>query len=759
MILAAEQAVSGLKTFVKDKVAMKGTSTGVTVFSTANTGATDYTATLQAADGTIAYSADVDAKSDILTPTAVKTANYTAAVNDIVQANISSSSFTITLPDAPADKSLVRVYVVKTGTGVVEVACGGSDHFVSAIGPTSQYLDLLNANMFLQYESATTSWKVQSTAAPVNFANNFPGIDASTPITEADISIDYGTRVLTITPPLGYFNVMIDGAGTTKRYRKGTVNFDAFDDTSGVWYFYFDVDGVATVTQTSWEVADFPTIAPVYRILWNATLSGAAKAVGEFVEYHQNDITAANRAWIHLHGAIWSGGYTMVNNAITSGSPDADGSNTIFALTTGSVLADNLGYTVTNGTGSAAWEQDMGDTNAGTLDSTNSGVFEIHYQDAGGLQYDLAATRFPFPYSGSNIIEYFTATGTRTEVTNNYFAVVFVFSNQNPRTGEGVELVTAVTDFATITDARAYNWTDIQATYPIFVDDPELRPLYRLIFEKKSTYNIATKYAVLRETQDIRKAAVTSTTVATGSIPASSVIVVPAGDIASTNTQAALEELDTEKVAKATFDAQTILHATSDNTPVALTVTEQTLVGRLTGEDISAVALGIADNDIVQIDSADVADGEYAKFTAAGLESKTFAEVKTDLSLNNVNNTSDDTKNAAAVTLTNKRITARVSTEASAAEPTINTDNVEFHSITAQAAAITSFTTNLSGTPTENQKLWIAITGTAARAITWGADFEASTQALPTTTVTTARLDVGFVWNAVTSKWRCVAVA
>lgn len=110
-------------------------------------------------------------------------------------------------------------------------------------------------------------------------------------------------------------------------------------------------------------------------------------------------------------------------------------------------------------------------------------------------------------------------------------------------------------------------------------------------------------------------------------------------------------------------------------------------------------------------------------------------------------------------TLTNKRVTKRTGTTTSSATPTINTDNVEFYSLTAQAADITSFTTNLSGTPTEGQTLWLAITGTAARAITWGTSFEASTVALPTTTVTTNRLDVGFVWNTVTSKWRCVAVA
>jgi hypothetical protein len=79
--------------------------------------------------------------------------------------------------------------------------------------------------------------------------------------------------------------------------------------------------------------------------------------------------------------------------------------------------------------------------------------------------------------------------------------------------------------------------------------------------------------------------------------------------------------------------------------------------------------------------------------------------------------------------------------------------------ITGQSVAITNFSTNLTGTPVNGQKLWIAITGTGAIAITWGASFESSTVTLPSTTVGTARLDVGFVWNVATTTWRCVAVA
>lgn len=111
-------------------------------------------------------------------------------------------------------------------------------------------------------------------------------------------------------------------------------------------------------------------------------------------------------------------------------------------------------------------------------------------------------------------------------------------------------------------------------------------------------------------------------------------------------------------------------------------------------------------------------------------------------------------------TFTNKRITPRITTITSHATPTINTDNCDAVTITAQAEAITSMTTNLSGTPTNFQKLIIRIkdNGTA-RAITWGASFEAKGVALPTTTVLSKVLTVGFIYDTVTSKWGCVASA
>lgn len=114
-----------------------------------------------------------------------------------------------------------------------------------------------------------------------------------------------------------------------------------------------------------------------------------------------------------------------------------------------------------------------------------------------------------------------------------------------------------------------------------------------------------------------------------------------------------------------------------------------------------------------------------------------------------------------AGTLQNTRINKlSATTSGPGATPTINTDTTAYVDFTAVGAAITSMTTNLSGTPVRGDTLWISFTDNGtARGITWGTSYEASTVALPTTTVISTRLDVGFVWNVVSSKWRCVGVA
>lgn len=111
-------------------------------------------------------------------------------------------------------------------------------------------------------------------------------------------------------------------------------------------------------------------------------------------------------------------------------------------------------------------------------------------------------------------------------------------------------------------------------------------------------------------------------------------------------------------------------------------------------------------------------------------------------------------------TLTNKWIQPRVGSTASSATPTINTDNYDEYDITALAAAITSMTTNLSGTPVNGQKLMLRFkdNGTA-RAITWGTSFVSSGVAtLLATTVISKTHYVGLIYDSTAAKWVCIAV-
>lgn len=111
-------------------------------------------------------------------------------------------------------------------------------------------------------------------------------------------------------------------------------------------------------------------------------------------------------------------------------------------------------------------------------------------------------------------------------------------------------------------------------------------------------------------------------------------------------------------------------------------------------------------------------------------------------------------------TFTNKRIQKRVVPVTQHATPTYNTDNGDIFYISGLAQAITSMTTNLTGTPVADEMIEFEfIDDGTARAITWGASFAATTVALPITTVISTLLRVLFQRNKANTVWDCVAVS
>ncbi len=82
----------------------------------------------------------------------------------------------------------------------------------------------------------------------------------------------------------------------------------------------------------------------------------------------------------------------------------------------------------------------------------------------------------------------------------------------------------------------------------------------------------------------------------------------------------------TGSVLETDYHENTILKADADHTPIELVVGAQEVIGRLTGGTIDGIAIGIADDNIVQVDDASAADDEFARFTANGIEGLTVAE-------------------------------------------------------------------------------------------------------------------------------------
>jgi hypothetical protein len=78
---------------------------------------------------------------------------------------------------------------------------------------------------------------------------------------------------------------------------------------------------------------------------------------------------------------------------------------------------------------------------------------------------------------------------------------------------------------------------------------------------------------------------------------------------------------------------QTTLDNKVDDTITLTAGTGLTGGGDLTTDRTFNVDVGIGSNQIVKIDSTTVADNDYAKFTASGLEGRSYAEVRADLNI------------------------------------------------------------------------------------------------------------------------------
>lgn len=109
---------------------------------------------------------------------------------------------------------------------------------------------------------------------------------------------------------------------------------------------------------------------------------------------------------------------------------------------------------------------------------------------------------------------------------------------------------------------------------------------------------------------------------------------------------------------------------------------------------------------------------------------------------------------AATQTLTNKRITKRITTAADATSITPNTDSADVtYQANTQAAGTLTINAD-GGTPTNGQGWLLKIKSTNVQTFSWNAVYVGGTVALPTATTGTSKIDnYSFIYDTVNSKW------
>jgi hypothetical protein len=108
----------------------------------------------------------------------------------------------------------------------------------------------------------------------------------------------------------------------------------------------------------------------------------------------------------------------------------------------------------------------------------------------------------------------------------------------------------------------------------------------------------------------------------------------------------------------------------------------------------------------------------------------------------------------AAQTMTNTRMTKRVTTAADATSITPNTDNADItYQANTQAAGTLTINAD-AGTPTNGQPWLLKIKSTNAQTFSWNADYVGGTNALPTATSGGSNIDYfAFIYDTVDSVW------
>lgn len=314
----------------------------------------------------------------------------------------------------------------------------------------------------------------QLTKEPTGFPNR----------TDSSISFNNSTRELTIAPTVVEFDVYQRG----KPYRFDSAQSIAIPDVEGLHYVYFD-GGVLQSTQ-AFTIEIIKEFAFVATIQWDA-----ANNLGILVGEERHGLTMDGETHSYLHQSLGTRYISGLSaGGFTTGGTGNSNTDAQLSISGGRVRDEDIAIDIVNAASpSAPFEQILSPT----------AKIPVFYRSGASGDWRKDTSTFYPVKQGTGLIKYNNPAGpwTTPDATSGNFVAMWVFATNSIT--EPVIAVLGQRQDATLSDAQANNTYESLSfgTLPSL----EMKVLYRLIFETKSTFTNAVG-AALREVKDLRKA-------------------------------------------------------------------------------------------------------------------------------------------------------------------------------------------------------------------------------------------------------------
>lgn len=339
------------------------------------------------------------------------------------------------------------------------------------------------------------------------------------------------TRQITLTPSGGTFDIWNKGVKFTKT---GAQTSTAHANVTGNYFIYYDASGVIQVSTTAWSINS--TDIPICYVYYNATLvDGLAlfelHTADRNIEWHESQHFLIGT---FLRSGLEISGYTL-NSDLAA--------DVTFGLASGIIVDEDIEYNISA----------LGD-NGPYYIINRTGVSEFTWTTANTLPYKYGATYIQYNQNVANSWQL-------TELSSTDFVNYYVFATTAVTTAKQIFLIPGQSIHTSLSSAKSENVASLNwGTFAI----TEMTALWKLTFQAQSTYTGVTGRARLIEVSKLTntKSQLTgnfslgdhstlSGRDVADSHPASAITYAPAGNIVATNIQTAINELDTEKLAKA----------------------------------------------------------------------------------------------------------------------------------------------------------------------------------------------------------------